>query len=80
MSDANNFSRIDQDSVSMVNVASRVAKGATTLYTQPSYYVNNTLQWQFRSVPNPIPAQAPNHISRLIDTGVFPSDKMNGAF
>jgi hypothetical protein len=73
MSDANYFSRIDFDSVSAVNVNSRVVKGATTLYTNPSYYVNNTLQWQFRSAPNPAPAQAPNHLARLLNTGVFPS-------
>lgn len=76
MSDANNFSKMDQDSVSMVNVSTRVTKGATALYTDPAYYVNNALQWQFRSVPDPVPAQAPNHLSRLINTGLFPSSRL----
>lgn len=80
MSDANYFSRIDQDSISLVNVNSRVTRGATALYTQPAYYLNNTLQWQFRNVPSPVPAQAPNHLSLLIDTGLFPSAKLNGVY
>lgn len=76
MSDANNFSKMDQDSVSLVNVSTRVTKGATALYTDPSYYVNNTLQWQFRSAPVDPPAQAPNHLARLINTGLYPSSRV----
>ena len=72
MSTANYFSQVMRDSASSAKISSRVVLGATTLYTAPSYYVNNVLQWQFRAVPNPVPAQAPNHLNLLLDSGVFP--------
>jgi hypothetical protein len=75
MSYANNFS-IGRDSASSVNITSRVMIGATNLYTDPAYYVNNTLQWQFRSVPDPVPEQAPNKLERLINTGLFPEQAL----
>jgi hypothetical protein len=74
MSNANNFSRIERDSMMLSNNNMRVLKGATELYTDPAYYnPPNHLFWQFASVPNPVPAQAPNHIQRLINTGVYPT-------
>lgn len=72
MSDANNFARVDRVAVSSLNVNTRVVKGACELHVDPAFYENNTLQWQFRSVPEVVPEQAPNHMNRLLATGIFP--------